>query len=320
MNALSSSSLMLTLAVLGSPAGAQVEPPSQTDVELVTSTGTLRGSLLLPPGQATVPAVLILPGSGPTDRNGNGPGLSTDAYLLLARGLAAEGIASLRIDKRGIAASAAAGPKEDDLRFSTYVEDAAAWAAYLGRQPRVSRVIVLGHSEGALVGSIVAQRPGIAGFVSLAGVGAPAADILRRQLVTALPPSLLSEARNVLSQLEKGQRVANTSPDLAPLFRPSVQGYLISWFRIDPRAELAKVKVPVLIVQGSTDLQVSVADAQALKAALPSASLRLVGGMNHILRAAPATPTENVATYSRPDLPLAPSLVPSLMAFIQGGR
>lgn len=317
MSPFAACALLLALAVPGSPVGAQVEAPSQTDVELVTSTGILRGSLLMPPGQTAAPAVLVLPGSGPTDRNGNGPGLSTDAYLLLARALASEGIASLRIDKRGVAASGAAGPAEDELRFSTYVEDAAAWAAYLGRQPRVSRVVVLGHSEGALVGSLVAQRPGISGFVSLAGVGAPAADVLRHQLAGALPPALLAESRSVLSQLEKGQRVASTSPELAPLFRPSVQGYLISWFRIDPRAEIAKVKVPVLIVQGTTDLQVGVEDARALKAALPSASLRVVDGMNHILRAAPAAKTENAATYSRPDLPLVPSLVPALVAFIR---
>jgi pimeloyl-ACP methyl ester carboxylesterase len=271
----------------------------------------------LPDGDARVPAVLILPGSGPTDRNCNGPGrFHTDAYKLIAVELAKQGVASLRIDKRGVAASTNAATKEEDLRFDTYVDDAVAWVAFLKQQKRVGRIVILGHSEGALVGSIAAQRQGVDAVISLAGAGFRAGDILRRQLGPQLHADLKTRAFAAIAELEAGRAVPNAPAELAAYFRSSVQPYLISWFKYDPAAELAKLKMPVLIVQGTTDIQVTVDDAKALAAAKPDAKLVLVEGMNHILRAAPLDRAANAATYSQPTLPLKPELMPALITFV----
>ena len=313
---------MKTIGLLASLIASTLLWPAASagDIEVQIDGGLapLKGSFLLPDGEARVPAVLILPGSGPTDRNCNSPGgINTDAYKLIANELAKQGIASLRIDKRGVAASAAAAAKEEDLRFDTYIQDAGAWITFLKQQKRVSNIFVLGHSEGALVGSVAAQRSGVAGFISLAGAGLRAAEILRRQLGPQLTGDLKARAFSALAELEAGRLVANPPPELVALFRPSVQPYLISWFKIDPAAEIAKLKMPVAIVQGTTDLQVTVDDAKALAAARPDAKLTIIDGMNHILRAAPLDRAANIATYSQPTLPLKPELMPALIAFVR---
>lgn len=302
-------------AFLAVAATGQALAAADVEVEINGGLGPLKGSLLMPDGNGPVPAVLIIPGSGPTDRNSNQPGMANDALKLVAEQLAGQGIASLRIDKRGVAGSARAAAREEDLRFETYVDDAVAWVAFLKQQKRVAKVIVLGHSEGALVGTIAAQKTHTAGLISIAGTGFRAAEVLRRQLGPQLPPDLKARAFAALAELEAGRTVANPPTELAALFRPSVQPYLISWFKYDPAAELAKVKAPVLIVQGTTDIQVGVDDAKALAAAKPDAKLMLIDGMNHILRAAPLDRAANAATYTNPALPLKPELVPAMVAF-----
>jgi uncharacterized protein len=308
---------LLSLVVAFAAALLPVQAQNETDVTIDGGTAPLKGTLMLPDGAGAVPAVLIIAGSGPTDRNGNSPlGITADTYRLIAQGLAREGIASLRFDKRAVAASVKAAVKEEDLRFETYVNDALSWAAFLQRQPRVSKVFILGHSEGALIGSIAAQKPGFAGFASIAGAGERAGDVLRRQLA-GLPPALLARSRTIIDELETGRTVGDVPKELGALFRPSVQPYLISWFKYDPAAEIAKVSVPVLIVQGTTDIQVTVDDANRLAAAKPDATLLIVQGMNHVLKAAPADRAANVATYSDASLPLKAELMPALVSFVR---
>lgn len=294
-------------------------------VTLQTSSGTLYGTLELPETSGPYPAALILPGSGPTDRDGNSAALpgKNDSLKLLAEGLAERGMASLRIDKRGIGASAAAGASEAELRFDSYVTDAVAWLERLQSDDRFSKVAVIGHSEGSLIGMLAAERAGASAFVSIAGVGEPATDTLRRQLGAQLPANLMQGVEQVLKSLEAGQTMNPLPENVAAipgsqaLFRPSVQPYLISWFRYDPGEIIARLKMPVLIVQGSQDLQVQVADAQRLVQADPQARLELIDGMNHILKDAPSDPQGNLATYSDPGLPLADGLVDAVASFLK---
>src|SRR5690606_11236335 len=126
-----------------------------------------------PAGGAPSPVVLIIAGSGPTDRDGNSPLLpgQNNSLRLLAEGLAQRGIATLRYDKRGIAESANAELREADLRFNTYVDDAAALLSRLHDDARFSRVSVVGHSEGALIAVMAAQKAAVDAIVSIAGAG-----------------------------------------------------------------------------------------------------------------------------------------------------
>lgn len=277
------------------------------------------GSLIVPNAEAPFAAVLFIAGSGPTDRDGNQPGMRTDAYKLLAAALADRGIGSLRFDKRMVAASYHPGQREEDLRFETFVDDAQDWLEFLRAQPFVERLYIVGHSEGALIGTLVAERETVAGFVSLAGAGDRASNILRRQLAAGPGGNItLQLAEPTLKKLEAGELDPAPNSLLGPLFRPSVQPYLISWFRYDPAEEIAKVKAPVLILQGTTDIQISVDDANRLKAARADATLTLIEGMNHILRTAPADREANIKTYTQPDLPLAPGLVEAIAGFVSG--
>lgn len=278
----------------------------------------LHGTLTWPDGMRTAPAVLIVAGSGPVDRDGNLPGATNNGLKLLAHGLAEQGIASLRIDKRGIGASRSAGLREEDLRFDRYVDDAVAWLALLRADDRVSRIVLMGHSEGALVATLAAQRAEVAGLVLVAGAGFPAAQLIERQLAAAgMPEPLRQASQRVASSLVQGKPVADVPAALGAFYRPSVQGYLMSWFALDPAKELAKVVGPVLIVQGTTDLQIEVADARRLAAARDGLTLVLVEDMNHVLKEAPTDRGANLLTYAQPERPLAPALLPAVVAFVR---
>ena len=286
---------------------------------LDTPTGKIAGTLLVPATNARIPLVVIIAGSGPTDRNGNSPLLpgANNSLKLLAEGLADRGIASLRYDKRGIAASAAAMVSEANLRFDMYADDAAGWVRRLRTDPRFSTITVVGHSEGSLLGMLAVQRAGADGYVSIAGAGRAADKILREQLGKQLPPDLLAFANKGLDKLLAGQTVDSVPPALLALFRPSVQPYLTSWLRVDPQVEIAHLTVPVLIAQGTLDGQVPAGDAQLLAHAQPKAKLLVIEGMNHVFKKVAADQAAQSASYSDPSLPVAPELIEGIASFVK---
>lgn len=314
--------LPLTLArPAASVAADSPRDPDSTagpDISLQTATGTIYGTLTLP-AKLPAPVVLIVAGSGPVDRNGNaGTMLRTNAYEELAAALAQRGVASVRYDKRGVGASAKAAPAESDVRIDTYANDVAAWIRQLSADKRFSRTIVAGHSEGSLLGILALQRAKGDAFVSLEGAGRPAGVILDEQLKRNLPAALDAKAEAVVAQLEQGKTVADTPPELAALFRPSVQPYLISYMKYDPAKEIAKLTVPVTIVQGTADVQVTMDDANALKRGAPNAKLVVVQGMDHVLKHAPDTSQAGVAAaYGNPSLPIEPQVVDAVAAAAQ---
>jgi fermentation-respiration switch protein FrsA (DUF1100 family) len=164
---------------------------------------------------------------------------------------------------------------------------------------------------------VAAGQTGVAGFISIAGAGKPADQILKDQLKTKLTPQMLAETNTILDSLKAGYTVSHFDPAVNMLFRPSVQPYMISWMKYDPVIELGKLKIPVLIIQGTTDIQVSVDDAKLLAAAKPDAKLLLIDNMNHILKESAADFQTNVATYQKPDLPLKEGLARDIIDFIK---
>lgn len=299
---------------------ALIGPLHAVAAELVlpSTPAPLAGTLTLPPGTGPVPGVLILGGAGPTDRDGNQPGQYTDDLKLLAQGLAGCGVASLRPDRRGVAASHEAGFLEEDINFDDYVTDALRWAALLAKQPRIARVDLMGHSEGALFATLAAQKLPTARLVLLEAAGRPAGQVIRGQLVNAdIAPAMRRRADADIASLEHGETVDDVPAALGFLFRGSLQPYLVSWFAHDPVADLAHTAGPALVVQGSTDLQIPAGDARRLAAARPGIELAMFDGMNHVLRAAPPDWSDNLATYGRRDLPLMPGLIPRLCRFLR---
>ena len=315
---------LLALLCASDSVAESATAPSTTFVEqavsLTTPTGILYGSEIIPNAATPVPVVLLHSGSGPADRNGNSRALpgANNSLRLLAEALARNGIASVRYDKRAIGESAKAATSEADLRFSTYVDDAAGWVKQLRADKRFSKIVIAGHSEGSLIGMLAAAQAATDGFISIAGIAQSADDVLRVQLKPKLPPELYAEADRCLTTLKAGKTCDNPPPALASLFRPSVQPYLISWFKFTPRDIIGSLKQPVLIVQGDRDIQVAVAEANALKAAAPGARLAVIGGMNHVLKIVGDDAELQKRSYSDSALPVAPEMIAAMAQFIAG--
>ena len=312
--------LVIAGLLLAAAASARAAPV-ETYVQTQGPSGFLKGTMLAPADASGAPVVLIIPGSGPTDRDGNSPlGVKAAPYRLLAEALAGQGVASVRIDKRGMFASAGAGDP-NHVTIAAYAADAHAWAASLRHDTGAPCVWLLGHSEGGLVALVAAQTPqDICGLVLVAAAGRPLADILREQL-RANPANapLLGEALAAIDKLAAGHHVDATgmNPALLSLFAPAVQDFVIDEMSYDPAKLAAAYPGPILVLQGTTDLQVSLADAQRLAAARPGIRLVELPGVNHMLKVAPAAPGANAATYADPSLPLAPGVVEAIATFVK---
>ena len=288
----------------------------ESPVTLHTERGDLFGTMTLPVSFKTGPVALIIAGSGPTDRDGNNTMMKNNSLLQMAHELAGKGIASLRYDKRGIGASVAAGIKEKDLRFDDFMNDAKGWLTQLKKDKRFVNISVIGHSEGSLLGMMAAN--GMADkFISVSGPGQSADILIKQQLITQ-PQGIKDQAYKGLDSLKSGQTITSYNPMLGSLFRPSIQRYLISWFAYDPQVEIKKLTIPVMIIQGTTDIQVSVDDANRLAKAKPEAKLLIVENMNHVLKIADSETQENIKTYNDPSLQIPGIMIGGLSKFILG--
>ncbi|MFK7992796.1 MAG: alpha/beta hydrolase [Granulosicoccus sp.] len=291
--------------------------------------GELAGTLLLPINEGQpFNTVLILPGSGPTDRDGNSPvGIAASTYRLLAEELAMLGVASVRFDKRGLGGSINAGDG-NDVSLESYADDVTSWLDAIDDIPEVSgNVWLVGHSEGALVAIIAAGREltNVRALALLSAPGRKLGIVLREQLASnpANTP-ILAEAFSAIEMLERGNRVdpKTLHSGLRNLFNAPAQDYLTQLIRFDPAAALKKLgdgddPLPVLIVHGGRDIQVSTEDVRALSKARPDAELAIIADMNHVLKSVDHNNREaNVAAYSNPELPIVQNLVDILAEFI----
>jgi len=311
--------IIVCATLLSSMAHGATPVVLQRPISLDTGTGELFGTLLLPKSPKPVPVVLIIAGSGPTDRDGNNPdGGRNDSMKRLALILAKHNIASVRYDKRGVAASRPATPDERDLSIEKYVDDAVKWSQKLKTDPRLGPLILMGHSEGSLVAALSAQRAGAVALISLAGTGRPVDQVLREQLQDRLPPELIDRSEQLIEEIKAGKTDDNVPEPLQVVFRPSVQPYLISLFRQKPTAAFAKLTVPTLIIQGRNDMQVGVGDAERLHHAKPDSQMVIIDGMNHVLRIVPMDMKRQLASYKDPQLPLASELADRILKFIGG--
>ena len=273
----------------------------------------VQGTLLSPKGENQPPLAILIAGSGPTDRDGNQALFKNNSLKYLAEGLAQKGIATFRYDKRVIAQINKATVQEEKMTFEDEVNDALLVVNHF--KDKYKKIILIGHSEGALIGLLVAQKVVVSKFVSISGAGNSSATLIEEQ-IGKNAPQLKEESQKIISQLRKGELVDNISPYLAPVFRKSVQPYLISWFKYEPAKEITKLQIPILIVQGTNDLQVEDKEAQLLKEAQPKAQLLLIEGMNHVLKKV-KTLEENQQSYLNPDLPISGELVEGIASFIK---
>jgi len=270
------------------------------------------------------PAVILVPGSGPTDRDGNNPlGVAGGIYRQLAEQLSVRGIATLRIDKRGMFGSKKAIADPNKVSLADYAADVHGWAALLRARGKPCAWIA-GHSEGGLVALVAAQEPAdICGLILLAAPGRPLGAVLREQLKPKLPAEMYADAEAAIVRLEHRQPVdpATVPSPIAPLFNPAVQAYLTEMVVTDPAKLAAATRLPMLIVQGDADLQVSIADARTLAAARPDATLTMIDGINHLWKPATAgDAAANLATYSNADLSIDSRVAETIASFVSVKR
>lgn len=286
------------------------------EVMITIDKKTLKGELKQTENK-TSRIAFILSGSGPTDRDGNTVGVpgKNNSLKYLSEYLNEEGIPTLRVDKRGVGASSAASSKEIDLRFSRYVEDVDHWINFL-KQKGFSEIVLIGHSEGALVGTLAAKNDSVIKLISIAGAGEPAQVILRRQLKKNLPKGLYDRSDEIITKLTEGETIKKVPPSLASLFRPSVQPYLISWFKLDPAKAISDLSIPVLVVQGDTDLQTSISDAKLLDAATKDGEIKIIKGMNHVLKEIEGDLNAQLSSYFNPEIPIHTDLGSAILKFI----
>jgi pimeloyl-ACP methyl ester carboxylesterase len=285
---------------------------------LSTPGGDLKGTLILPlKAKKNLTVVVIQAGSGPTNRYGNNPmGVKANSYKLIAESLAQRNIATLLMDKRGIAQSAAAMKNEAALRFDDYADDLAGWISFIKKDKRVKKVFIAGHSEGSLVGMIAAQKEKVNGYISLEGAGERIDRIIVWQYAQQLPKDA-PVIDSLFNRLINDQKIDTVPPFLMSILRPSVQPYMASWIKHDPCIEISKLKMPVLIIQGGTDLQTVTAQGETLKKCAPGATYLFIPAMNHVLKDAEADRTKNFATYANADLPLSAGLIDAITNFVK---
>jgi len=301
--------------------GAEEFRPNEKEIVLHAKDCDIYGTLQVPETKDKVPVALMIAGSGPTDRNANGPMINSNAYKMLSDSLNHYGIATLRYDKRGIAKSVS-GQREEEMIFTDFVEDAKGWIELLSKDERFSQVIVIGHSEGSLIGMIASKNnPEVSKFISVAGVGVPADEILKEQLSRNLEsaPEMKSVVFSYIDEIKQGRMVENVPQNLYALFRPSVQPYMISWFKFNPQEEIKKLNIPILILQGTLDIQVSENEAELLYKANPKAKKVIIQNMDHVLKTSKSTDVNEQMTnsYNNPNTPIHKELVEKIVEFIK---
>jgi len=293
------------------PVNAQISK----EISVETKKGSLYGTLLVP-NEDTETIALIIAESGPTDRNGNNPmGVSASSYKLLAEGLSKNGIASLRYDKRGIGKSKEASIPEKDVIFENFVQDAVSWLELLKKDKNYKKIVVIGHSEGSLIGMIAAKETNVNAYVSLSGAGSSADKVLKTQLESQ-PEQLKNEAFRIIDSLKIGVKIDTVHPFLGSLFRYSIQPYLINWFQFDPSIEIQKLSIPTLIINGNTDIQVGPENAELLHKSNTKSRLVILNKMNHVLKVSEKDLQSNMATYKDAGLQLHEDLVPKIVEFL----
>lgn len=287
----------------------------KVDNQEIEVNSLIRGTLFSPEKVTSkTKLVILIAGSGPTNRSGNSTiGGINNSLKYLAEGLTRNGFAVFSYDKRIFAQMINKTIDEKTLSFEDFINDAKDVVTYFKTQKKYAKIIIAGHSEGSLIG-MVASKTNVDGYVSLAGAGRPIDEVLSEQIAKN-SPSIKEAADKDLALLKEGKTFENKNPMLASLFRESVQPYMISWIKYNPQEEIKKLQLPILIINGTKDIQVPPSDAELLYKANPKSTLKIIENMNHIFKEIKVD-EDNVKSYSDPKLPVIPELIEVMTSFI----
>lgn len=282
--------------------------------ENISVNSIIEGTLLTPQSSKKPPLAIIIAGSGPTDRNGNQNFAKSNSLKKLAEGLSNDNIATFRYDKRSVKLLQM-GKLDEEIMFDDFVSDAEDVIAYFKDKKAFSKIYIIGHSQGSLIG-MLAGKDKADGFISLAGPG-ESIDVVLKEQIAKSAPQFSEESNRVIDILKSGQTTTEYSPALNSIFNIDIQPFMINWMQYDPQQSIAILNMPILIINGTKDLQISETDAELLKNAAPNSQLTIIDNMNHVLVEIEGNDLENFKTYNDPTPPISKELIESISRFIK---
>ena len=294
---------------------AQEKKYTETEISIPTNSIKINGTLITPQTSEKSPLVIIIPGSGPTDRDGNSTMTKNNSLKFLAEALANKDIASFRFDKSVLSYKKEDSEKINALTFETFINEAKSIINYFKNTKTYSKIVVAGHSQGSLVG-IIASNNLVDAFISLEGAGRSLDEIFVEQ-IELQAPFLKEDTQKIVAELKKGNTVEEFNPMLSSLFNKQVQPFLISWMKYNPEDEIAKLNIPILIINGSKDIQVKNLDAELLHKAAKNSELFIVENMNHIFKEIKGDLTENMQSYNMATLPIMTEFSDKISTFVK---
>ena len=303
--------VILVLCLVGAFGFSQEKPYNEEDLSI---TEWIDGTLLTPKDADKPNLAIIIAGSGPTNRNGNQNFLKNNSLKKLAEGLTNNGIATFRYDKR-IVKQILKNDVDKNMMFDDFVSDASDVIDYFKKNDTYNKIYVIGHSQGSLVG-MLASKDKADGFISLAGAGNNIGDVIIEQ-VTKMAPKLGEEAQRVVDVLKNGETTSDYPPALGSLFGPDIQSFMINWMSYNPAEIIKELKMPILVINGTKDLQVSVNEAELLKASNDNAEILIIENMNHVLFEIEGDDLENSKSYNESFRAISPQLMKRITDFIK---
>lgn len=273
------------------------------------------GTLLIPNNKQVRDLVIIIAGSGPTNRDGNQNFLKSNTLKKLAEGLASNGIASFRYDKRTVK-QIKKEKIDPNTTFDDFVTDAKTVITYFKSKNQFSNIYVAGHSQGSLVGLLATENNDINGFISIAGAGQNIGDVIIEQVNTTAP-QFSEDTIRIITQLKKGELTKDFPLALSSLFNIETQPFLISWMAYKPTDIISKLTIPILIINGTKDLQVSIEEAKLLANANKNTRLEFIENMNHVLFTIEGDVPENYKSYNESSRQINPQLITVIVDFIK---
>lgn len=305
--------ILLTMAFLVLAFLAPAQEILVQEIPMTNGEIAIPGELTYPNSKTKMPLVIFVHGSGNADRNGNQGALANTNHIkLLADSLNGKGFAFYRYDKRNSIPENM--PKMESPSIYDLVSDVSVVIDHFGNDERFNGLHLIGHSQGSLV-AMLAVNDNVSSYTSLAGPGSTIDKALVEQ-ITKQNKDLGKATELHIEELMATDTILEVNPFLFAIFAPATQKYLKEWIQIDPSEVIKNLKLPVLIINGKMDSQVTADDANKLKASKPEAQLILIPKMNHVLKVV-EDPEENQASYYDPDFPLSRELVNTLVEFIK---
>ncbi len=302
--------LILLFSLISSLSFSQEQTFSETEIRI---SNWIDGSLIAPNSHSDQLAIII-GDSGPTDRDGNQNFQKTNNLKKLAQQLANNGIATFRYDKR-IVRQIKMNSLDPRIKFDDFVSDAMDVVKYFKTKNEFKKIYIIGHGQGSLIGMIAAQEH-VHGLISLAGAG-QSIDAVVIDQIQKTAPMFTEDSKRVFDILRSGQTTTDFPPALASVFDLSVQKFMMSWMKFDPALIIKDLTIPILIINGTKDLQVETSEAELLHKANEKSELKLIEKMNHVLFIIQGDAQENSKSYNDHNGKISEELVKDIVNFIK---